>query len=487
MKFISFLFLICSSYVVCAQSPELIALKNEWKQLQNEENYKKAHLSFSLMRCDRQEFIIKENTKVLSPASNLKLVTTATALNLLGPDFRYETVVEYEGILRNDTLIGDIYIRGSGDPSLGSERLTAPYLSPDSIALRWAKAIKKSGIRVLKGRIIADLSATEYNPLPDNWPWGDMGNYYGAGVFALNIADNMYRVYFNGGAKENDPATVQRIVPDPGFKQVINEVLSGPVGSGDEGYLYAAPYAPMLYMKGTIPAQSRNFAVRGSIPDPASLLCRMVLRRLAEFKVTVMDTTACTVYSAGKYPRKVIDSYMSPPLSELARLTNVFSLNLYAECMVRTLGKKFGKEGSTIEGVRVIKEHWQNKGLDVSGWHMYDGSGLSFNNSISTQQLSWILASMKKEKYFDAFYQSFPVAGVSGTVYRLGRGSALAGNGRVKSGSLSKVTCYSGYVTSVDGVLMSFALFSNQYDGSSSAVIAKFESLLKKVATLSLK
>lgn len=464
----------------------LESIKSEWKTWQQEESVKKANLSISLMRCDTKEFLLKENTKALSPASNLKLVTTATALQLLGADYRYETVLAYEGKLSRDTLFGNIIIRSSGDPSLGSERLNAPYLSPDSIMIRWVQAIRKEGIRVVKGKVLVDLSCMEYNPIPDNWAWGDMGNYYGAGIFGLNMHDNLFRVYFTGGTKEGNPTKIESLTPDPGFRMIRNEVLSGPVGSGDEAYLYSAPYSDKLYMKGTIPLGSKSFAVRGSIPDPATMTASMLIRKMLNSNMKIQDTIPQLNYESS-VGIKNLDTYQSPPLSELSKLTNVYSLNLYAECMVRTLGKKFGKAGSTAEGVRVIEEYWQNKGMDVKGWHLYDGSGLSFNNAISTSQMCWILATMKGENSFDSFYNSIPVAGVSGTVYRLGKGSALAGNGRLKSGSLSKVTCYSGYVTSADGVLLSVALFTNQYEGSSSTVISKLESVLKKVANLNVK
>jgi D-alanyl-D-alanine carboxypeptidase/D-alanyl-D-alanine-endopeptidase (penicillin-binding protein 4) len=463
-------------------------VQQAWKQFQQNEIFKRANVSLSVQRCDNQEFLLKENAKALSPASNLKLVTTATALCLLGKEYRYETLLFYSGTIKGDTLEGDLILQGNGDPSLASERLPAPYATPDSLMRRWALAVKAAGIQYIKGNLLLDLSAYEYNPYPDYWPWGDLGNYYGAGIYALNFYDNLFRVFFDGGKQEGDPARVVKMYPDPGFLQLENQVLSGPKGSGDDAYLYSSPWSQTLFMKGTIPAESKNFAVRGSIPSPPMLVGNRLIAELAYHKIKFQSDKVILNYKGlSPRPSTVLYTYYSPPIREIAKLTNVYSLNLYAECLLRTLGKKFGKEGSTSEGARVVKEFWKSKGLDVQGWHMQDGSGLSFNNAISTAQLCWILSFMKKESCFLDFYATLPVAGVSGTVYKLGKGSSLAGNGRIKSGSLSHVSCYSGYISSSDGVMLSVALFTNQYEGSAGGVLPKMEDVLKQLAMLKVK
>ncbi len=182
--------------------------------------------------------------------------------------------------------------------------------------------------------------------------------------------------------------------------------------------------------------------------------------------------------------RKLLFVYKSPALKEIVKQTNVNSINLNAEVMLRVCGQKKYGVASVEAGIKAIQEFWKQKGLDVSGWFMYDGSGLSPNNGISASQMSKALYLITKDSSFASFYASIPVAGQTGTVYRLGKGTAADGNIRVKSGTLSKVICYSGYVRTKSGELYSFSILANNYTCTNSVIISRLEKILVRMAEM---
>lgn len=425
----------------------------------------------------------ENSTKNMPPASNLKLLTTAAALAILGENYTFRTLLEYDGELKDSVLNGNIYITGSGDPSLGTDRYKGYPTWEELIAL-WVKKIGEAGIKRINGAVVADASVFDLNNIPDHWPWGDIGNYYGAGVFGLNVNENLYRVYFKG-TQEGDSAKLVRTSPPLNGVKMVNEVKTGPAGSGDQAYLYGAPRSGFVYMKGTIPANTEQFAVRGALPDPPLLCATLLNNALTDKNILVSQPAfALTKKTAGLALRKLIYLYSSPALKEIVKQTNVNSINLNAEALLKVCGMKKYDDQSTEAGIKAVQEYWRQKGLDITGWFMYDGSGLSPNNGISASQISKALSLISKDSIFSSFYNTIPVAGQTGTVYRLGKGTAAEGNVRVKSGTLSKVICYSGYVKSKSGELYSFSLLANNYNCTNSMIISKLEKIIIKMAEM---
>lgn len=428
--------------------------------------------------------VVAENAvKNMAPASNLKLLTTAAALGLLGENYSFQTLLEYDGELVDSVLNGNLYITGSGDPSLGSDRYKG-YPAMDELISLWVKKIREAGIKRIRGSIVADASVYDLASIPDHWPWGDIGNYYGAGSYGLNINENLYRLYFKG-TKEGDSARLVKVVPQPGAIKFVNAVKTGPAGSGDQAYVYAAPRSGFVYMNGTIPANTEQFAVRGAIPDPPMLCATLLNDALSAKNIKVEKApSVLTEKITAKPARKVIHIYYSPTLKEIVKQTNVNSINLNAEVLLKTCGmKKYGDQ-KIDAGIKAVQEFWKQKGLDINGWFMYDGSGLSPNNGISASLMSKALQLAAKDSIFTSFYASFPVVGQTGTVYRLCKGTAADGNVRAKSGTLSKVICYSGYVKSKSGELYSFSLLTSNYNCSNSVIISKLEKIMIKMAEM---
>jgi D-alanyl-D-alanine carboxypeptidase/D-alanyl-D-alanine-endopeptidase (penicillin-binding protein 4) len=473
------------AFGVQGQNLSTTLLASEVTKLKSDPVMQYGQLGLSIQSMKTGKTVFEENAlKNMVPASNLKLLTTAAALGILGDQYTFQTVLEYDGVLKDGILDGNLYIRGSGDPSLGSDRYKG-YLTWEALIALWAVKVKEAGIRKINGAVVADASYFGMNPIPDNWPWGDIGNYYGAGVYGLNLNENMYRLYFRSGANVGDSAalvrTVPRMLPGTNF---VNEVKTGAAGSGDKAYVYAAPRSPWLYASGTIPAGKDLFSIRGAIPDPPALCASLLTEALAGQKVAVAKKPEVQLKQTSSAVRTVLYTYRSPSLKEIAYQTNVFSINLNAEVLMKMCGMAKYQDPGNEAGIRAIQEFWKEKGLDITGWFMSDGSGLSPTNAIAPAQMSRALYLIGQEPQFSSFYASFPIAGQTGTVYRLGKGTLADGNIRVKSGTLTKVICYSGYFKSRSGEMYSFSLFTQNYNCSNSTIISKLEKVLVQMASL---
>jgi D-alanyl-D-alanine carboxypeptidase/D-alanyl-D-alanine-endopeptidase (penicillin-binding protein 4) len=484
--FFTFLILVMglNPYTLLAQAVDENGLSSEVSRLSSDPVMKFGYLGVSVRSIKTGQAVVSENAvKNMSPASNLKLLTTAAALSILGENYTFQTLLEYDGEIKDSVLIGNIFITGSGDPTLGSDRYKG-YPTWDELIIIWAKKIKEAGIKKINGSVVADATVFGLNVLPDHWPWGDIGNYYGAGVFGLNINENLYRLYFKG-IQQGDSAVLVKTSPEFNYLKFVNDVRTGAPGSGDNAYIYAAPRTGFIYMNGTIPANTELFAVRGAIPDPP-LLCASLLTNALVEKNTIVEMRPFVLLKKNKTDplRKLIYISKSPPLKEIVKQTNVNSINLNAEALLKACGQKKYKDSGTEAGIKAVQDFWKQKGLETTGWFMYDGSGLSPNNGISASQLCKALYLISKDSVFPSFYSSFPIAGQTGTVYRIGKGTAADGNIRVKSGTLSKVICYSGYFKSQSGEMYSFSLLANNFNCSNSTIISRLEKIMIKMAEM---
>ncbi len=450
------------------------------------------HLGISVRSVRTGEVLLEQNArKAMVIASNLKLVTTLTALEMLGQDFRFQTTLEHDGTLQADgTLAGNLYIRGGGDPTLGSDRVMGS-LDLDALMALWTQKIQAAGIRRIKGSVVAEDDIFNENVIPNGWTWGDIGNYYGAAAFGLNINDNLYKVYLETGKKVDDPTRLIRT--DPVMRDIlfVNEVTTGPLGSGDQSYIYGAPYTYHRVMQGTVPLGKSSFVVRGSLPDPPLFVAQQLREALQKKAITLSESaTSSRIRRQQKGKpitvptRKVIYTHASPVLSEIVKQTNLRSMNLYAEAMLKMMGVKQLNKSTTWESTDAVKDFWTQKGLDMTGFFMRDGSGLSRSNALPPDFLSNILVFATKQPYFNDFYNSLPVAGVSGTMKSIGEKTTAAGNLRAKTGTLDRMSSYSGYFKTQSGELMAFTLIANDYAGKEKEFRKKAEKVLVKLTTL---
>ncbi len=399
----------------------------------------------------------------LAPASTQKVVTATTAYQLLGKDFRYETTVGYSGKISNGVLDGDIIIRGSGDPTLGSWRYSST--KEDIVIAGIVKAISQQGIHEITGHVMIDESTFDGQVIPDGWIWQDIGNYYGAGARSLNWRENQFDLFLKSG--KNEGSNVEITGTNPAFVEglrLVSDLKAGPAGSGDNAYIYLPMFENTGRVRGTIPVNQNKFSISGTMPHPGIQMAFTLEAALKKKSISevVMENAAesATIQEANiPLPSEVRNIYTiySPTLDSICYWFLQKSINLYGEALLKTLGKKFGKEGSTSEGVKVVQGFWKQQGIDEYALNIIDGSGLSPQNRITADDLVKVMQFAKKQSWFNGFYEDLPVY-----------------NGiKMKSGSINRVLSYTGYVN--DYV---FAFIINNYDGSGTAMRKEMWKLL---------
>ena len=442
--------------------------------------------SFSLIVKDVQDgktVCSYDTDRLQSPASVLKTVATATALEILGEDYRYPTTLEYDGTLENGTLKGNLYIKGSGDPSLGSS-----YFAPDQnkFLSAWIAALQKAGIRRITGSIISDESIFDTEGASVKWLREDMGNYYAPGSYGLSIFDNMYKLSLQTGAV-GSRSVLKGTEPNIPFIRFKNYLKTASVSS-DSAYIIGAPLDDVRYLYGVLPANREAYVLKGDIPDPALYLAHYLTDRLRQKGIQVDGAPSCYRIEAeenqwNKKERKEIVTTYSPTLREIASVCNHVSHNLYADALVKTIGLQYKPRKNEVissfgRGVQVVKEYWEKKGLDVFSLRMNDGSGLAPADKVSAGFMGELLAYMATESAVsEAFIASLPQAGIEGSVRNFLKGSKLQGKARLKSGGITGVRSYAGYITE-DGKTYAVAIFSNNYSCPMNRMTGALEKLL---------
>jgi D-alanyl-D-alanine carboxypeptidase/D-alanyl-D-alanine-endopeptidase (penicillin-binding protein 4) len=425
----------------------------------------------------------------LTPASVLKLATSAAALELLGGDYRYETTLEYDGEIVNGALEGNLYIKGSGDPTLGSSHFVenrSGYM-PDrnTFMPQWIQAVTKAGIRRITGAVIADESIFDTEGVPMKWAHEDMGSSYGAGSYGISVFDNLYRLYLNTGGAGSTPEVVETVPAMPAIR--FHNYLKAASVRTDSCYIVGAPFADDRYLYGVIPAHKERFLIRGDIPDPALFLAHYTSDCLRAEGITVEGSPTCyrILQAEGNWPgreRKALATTYSPTLREIVRIINERSHNLFADALLKTLGLQYkGKPGEVIssmgKGIGVVKAFWREKGLDVSSLRMYDGCGLAAADKVTALFICDLLCYMgSRSGQSDDFLASLPKAGLEGSVANFLKGSPLQGKALLKSGGMSGVRSFAGYITK-DGKQYAVAVFVNNYQGENRLMLRHLEKL----------
>ncbi len=467
----------------------LINLKKEIDYLKKDKSLKHASWSICVMSKKTGKVVIEYNSEMLlTPASTMKIFTTAAALSLLGKDFKFETDLEYSGkIDSSGTLHGKIYVKGGGDPTFGSDRFS--NTNADLILNSWVEKIKSKGIKKIDGRVIGDADIFDNELVSPEWSWEDIGNYYGCGACGLSIYEDQYHIYFNAGKKIGDSAKIQSVFPDIPYMELINNVKTGKANSGDNVIIYGSPFSNIRILEGTVPLGKSNYSVEGSIPDPAYFFAYYFNKKLLENGIEIAQLPTTTRFMRIK--REPIDSMRvlilknySPDLESIVYQTNLKSVNTFAEHFLKILGAKKSSEGSIDAGAEIIENFLSAKKIDIAGFDMNDGSGLSPIDRVTTRQIAEFLLRFINDPTYDAFYNSLPIAGKNGSISSLFKGTVAENNLRAKSGFLSWTRAYAGYVTSGSNDVLSFSIIVNNYDCKPLEMKNKLEKLMILIAEL---
>lgn len=387
---------------------------------------------------------------VAPPASVMKLLPTATALETLGADYRFSTYIEYSGSISDGVLHGDLYVRGTGDPTLGSQKT-----GDRNFLTRWVKAIRDAGIREIRGAVIADLSYFDADAINPGWIWEDIGNYYAPGVYALSYMDNTMNVVLRSGAV-GSIAEVQYTVPEVPGVQFDNHIRCTSI-THDGAYVHGAAYNYTRYLTGSVPSNQGSFGVQGDLPNPGLLLVQHLSQRLEESGVTITAEPMYISEADGKH-RTLLYTWQSPTLREIIYETNIHSNNLYAESLFRTFGGRYQLPCTIHNSADFEKDYWQRRGVKIRSARIVDGCGLAPQDAVSAETLVQLLTYMYRSPSKDAFYASLPVSGQSGTLRSLLPGTELAGRIHAKSGTIAATKNFAGYIELPNGQTWVFAV-----------------------------
>lgn len=448
---------------------------------------KNASFSFRVIDIEKDSVLAEHNPVTsLVPASTMKLVTTAAAIDVLGSYKTFKTTLQYDGYIdSNCTLHGNLYIKGGGDPTLGSKYFLNPGEESTDFFNKWVHEIENLNIHSINGRVIGDASYFSQDMIPATWVWGDLGNYYGAGPSGLTIYDNLSTLTFSSENKNGGSTNVECIVPFNPEVKIENEVTAANINS-DNAYLFSAPYVGSKKAVGQIPMGREEFDVKGTIHDPAYQAAYDFEYFLLKNNISV-NQNATTVRRLNlqniKLEDKRTDIYTqtSPDIARITYWTNHVSVNLFAEHLFNHVGIYYYKDGSNYSGGLGVKRFWDSK-INTQGLYVSDGSGLSRHNAISAFHLTEMLKYMTKSKYYTSFYSSLPISGKSGTMKNIGRGTRAANNIRAKSGTMSRVKSYAGYATTKSGKKVAFAMIVNNYNGYTSTLTKKLEQIMVAIA-----
>lgn len=466
--------------------------RNDWQQYvaQWTERETLQHASIGLFVADAETGeVMAESSSQLSlvPASTLKLLTTAAALELLGADYRFETRFAYRGAIQNDTLFGDLLILGGGDPALGSHYFPERY-GKDGFLDQWVQKLNDLPVRYVTGNLIADVSVYDDQLIPRTWIWEDLGNYYGVGACGLSVYDNLYRIHLASPELAGEPTRVLRIEPAVPGLELENRVLSAN-DRRDRAYVFGSPLNGTRVLRGTIPKGKADFEVKASVPNPPLLLGWQLKHRLEQSGIGLAGEVLVKWQpgpgeetQAGGPACTEIAVTQSPTLAEIVDVTNHESVNLFAEHLLKHLAWATTGKGTTEEGIRVLTSFWEEKGIDTKGLFMADGSGLSRFNAITARQMVEVLQYMYADRVNGRFFfRSLPTV-PNGTLWYFHPENFPNQALRAKSGSMTRVRCFAGLVETASGRKCLFAVFLNNFSCSQAQAIRDIEDLLAKLA-----
>ena len=383
----------------------------------------------------------------LPPASTLKLLTTGTALELLGAQYKFKNYVKTNGPIQNGMLNGDLIISSEGDFSFGSKRLGLNSLK-DIVDV-----LKQNGINTVNGSI--KIEENRSFDIPNDWLVGDIGNYFGAYPRQFNFNENQYSVYFNGGNEIGDSATISKILPYSADWKIQNLVKTAGGATGDQVNIVNLAPSNVIKMIGTVPLKSANFEIKGSIPDISPVFVSLLKSEMLKNGIN-HRTDAISSNSVISDTLAIIES---PNLATIAEHCNFRSINFFADGLSNYLVQNAPDSVKLFDVF--LKNYWQKKGLKLSNFSFKDGSGLSPMNTLSTNTMTSFLYLMSSSTQFNSFLASIPKVGKSGTVASMDPTGITKGKIYAKSGSLTRTRNYAGYFLNENNELFSFCIFAN--------------------------
>ena len=431
--------LLLATAIGAPAQPSAQALQRTLDELSAREPLKGAAWGACIQKMDGTVIAARQGGVRLTPASNLKLITTGSALHAFGADYRFETRVGYTGRIEEGTLKGDVYLIGGGDPTIGVKDSIA--LKPDALFWKWKNLLKSAGIQRIEGRILGDGRAWEGGLENTSWTYDDIGTYYGAGSDALSFYENAIDFYVSA-TEEGRPVRIQQVYPETPWMTIQNQTTTGPAGTGNSLVLFTTDLSKSGTWRGTF-AVGRKPKTEHAANKYGAMTCAYYFWKYLKNTGFEVDG-GYGVPDTDQQPA-VLGKTLSPPLSDIARFTNWRSDNFYAESLFRLMGEK-ASGIAVYDSCRVAEaEVLESLGLDPASVRLEDGSGLSRRSAVSPAFFCDFLRAMQGSPAAGAFLGSLPALG-EGTLRTLLPNHPSCSRIRLKSGSMEGILCYSGYL-----------------------------------------
>ena len=466
-------------------APRIVDLQRELDDLFGAPALDRSLWAVMVQSLDSGEVLYRRNsTKLVMPASNMKIVTLAAAAERLGWDYTFETRLLATSPIENGVISGDLVVVGSGDPSINGRGG-----SPTRVFQDWADRLRAAGVTRIGGRIVGDDRAFPDEPFGFGWSWDDLGSGDAAPVNALQYNENVAEVVVRPGDAAGSAANVELRPPESGLILDAHVTTSGPDVPSDL-VLRRLPGSNRLSVGGTIPSGSREITETAAVDDPAGFFVRALRATLISAGIDVRGE-AVGLSGAGSVPdlagQTVLLSHRSPPLSEIGTVLMKVSQNLYAETLLKALGATRGM--ATAEAGRtVVQEVLERWGVPPDAVVLKDGSGLSRYNYVTAETLVRILRQMHRDpRHRLAFSATLPVGGRDGTTARRMKGTRAEGNVLAKTGSLSNVRALSGYVKTLDGEPLVFSIIANNFNLPTPAIDSVTDLAVERLANFTRK
>ena len=432
---------------------------------------KSAHYAVSIRELKSQKEIIGLHSRdFMIPASNLKLLYTLSAVDKYGENYKFTTLLYRSGDIKEGILEGNLVFQAFGDPSFASLRF---YEDLDQIIEEIIAGIRRQGIKKVKGKLLMELNGWRY-PAAGSWPIEDIGNYYGTGAWDFNFRDNRLDIFVSRSEKEGEPVKILYTVPSvPGIK-FISKVKTAAPGTGDEAYIYAAPFDNVRYIMGTIPAGKGEYRIKAGMPNPPLSFLKIFNEKL---QAQGIFTGGIEVKYKQKGYKNLIWSKESPPLLEITKITNDYSMNHFSEALGWLLIQKDIPADGYLSKDSInafFEKRYSMKNIDLE-----DASGLAPDNLIAPASLSLYLVQMSEKLGLDKVLDILPQGGKDGYAKYFLRNSPVQNRVWVKSGSVSKVRNYSGIFQADSGKYYSFSVMTNFFKGTHSQASKAIEKLVE--------
>jgi len=427
--------------------------------------------------------------KLFTPASNTKLFTTAAALELIGPAYRFRTTIETNGLLdKYGRLSGDLVLVGRGDPMLSGREL--PYsmrtqrdADPVKVLEQLADELAQKGVKYIDGDVVADDSYFAFERYGEGWSQDDLVWADGAPVSALTLNDNVVFVNILPGTHPGDKAFVS-ITPFADYYTIDNRLMTTPAATGRKLYINREPGATHLTLWGTIPVDDPGANEGLAIEDPAEFaasLLRHLLdvrgvaiygkQRTRHTELANLSTFTSTVLASSRGGDDhsltspagplVLAEHQSAPLSQDIQVINKVSQNLHAEILLRLLGREKGTGGTVQAGLDVLRGFLNSAGISPDDYVFYDGSGLSRQNLVTPHAIVELLHYATSQPWGKEFRDSLPAAGVDGSLADRCKDLDPEAHVYAKTGSLGGVKSLSGYAVTAKGEQIAFSILTN--------------------------